>query len=69
MMQRSNLSKLIKDNSTWITRFFGTVPSASKSSSQEPMVDPWVESHTEQTFSGGYNEAFVVQFWASYNLK
>jgi hypothetical protein len=33
------------------------------------MVDPWVESHTEQTFSGGYNEAFVVQFWASYNLK
>ena len=69
MMQRSDVSKLIKDNSSWITRFLGTLPFGSKINKQEPIVDPWVESHTEQPFSGGYNEAFVIQFWASYNLK
>lgn len=69
MMHRSDLSKLIKDNSFRIARFFGTRPSRSKSSSQDPVVDPWVDSRTEQPFSGGYNEAFVVQFWASYTLR
>ena len=27
------------------------------------------ESPREQAFSGGYNEAFVMQFWASYNPR
>ncbi len=27
------------------------------------------ESRGEQLFSGGYNEAFVMQFWASYNPR
>ena len=68
-MQRSDLSKLIKDNSFRIARFFGSVPFMSKSSSEDSVVDPWVDSHTEQPFSGGYNEAFVVQFWSSYTLR
>jgi hypothetical protein len=32
-------------------------------------MDPWAEAHTEQPFSGGYNEAFVIQFWSSYTLR
>jgi hypothetical protein len=68
-MHRSDLSKLIKDNSFRIARFLGIVPFRSKSSSRDPVVDPWVDSHTEQPFSGGYNEAFVVQTWASYTLR
>ena len=68
-MKRPDISKAVKDNSSWITRIFGTFPFGSKLHHQEPIIDPWVESHTEQPFSGGYNEAFVIQFWASYNLK
>ena len=68
-MQRSDLSKLIKDNSFRIARFFGSVPFMSKNSNRDSVVDPWVDSHTEQPFSGGYNEAFVVQFWTSYTLR
>ena len=68
-MQRSDLSKLIKYHSSWITRFFGSTPGRSDNNKQDAVVDPWVESHNEQPFSGGYNEAFVIQFWSSYNLK
>jgi len=32
-------------------------------------MDPWDEAHNEQLFSGGYNEAFVIQFWSSYTLR
>jgi hypothetical protein len=69
MMLRSDLNTPIKDNSSWIARFFSTVPFGSKIYNQPPIVDTWADSHTEQPFSGGYNEAFVIQFWASYTLR
>ena len=68
-MKRPDNNKTVKNNSSWITRILGTFLFGPKFQHQEPIVDPWVESHTEQPFSGGYNEAFVIQFWTSYNLK
>jgi len=68
-MQRSDSSKPIQQNSSRIARFFDKPLFAAEKSSQHPGVDPWDEAHIEQPFSGGYNEAFVIQFWSSYTLR
>ena len=68
-MQRSDSGKPIQENPSRIVRFFDKPLFSDEKSSQHPGVDSWEEVHTEQNFSGGYNEAFVIQFWSSYTLR
>lgn len=68
-MQRPDPSKPIQENPSRIVRFFDKPLFSADKPSQDPGVDPWDEAHTEQAFSGGYNEAFVIQFWSSYTLR
>jgi len=68
-MQHPDSGKSIQENSARIARFFDKPLFSEEKSSQRPDMDPWDEAHNEQLFSGGYNEAFVIQFWSSYTLR
>ena len=38
------------------------------SDSESDVKNPYQGSH-KQPISGGYNEAFIVQYWASYHIR
>ena len=69
VMYRSDLSKLITENASRIAHFFVTDRFTAKKSGQIPASDSATDSHSPQAFSGGYNEAYIMQYWASYTLK
>jgi hypothetical protein len=68
-MQRPDLPKPIQETSSGLVRFFDKPLFSEEKFDQHPDMDPWADSHSEQPFSGGYNEAFVIQFWSSYTLR
>ena len=69
MKQHSEFARQIVECSTRLARFFAAIPFSAGSRQPESSSYSGLESQTEQPFSGGYNEAFVIQYWSSYNLR
>lgn len=72
MKQQAETSQLIRQISklvTSVTRFFGASRCSSIQADQNLIDSNSVHFHSREPFSGGYNEAFVIQFWVSYNPR
>ncbi len=72
MKQQTETSQLIRQISklvTSVTRFFGASQYSSIQADQNLIDSHLVDFHSRESCSGGYNEAFVIQFWASYNPR
>jgi len=80
-MQQVDTNQLISQASTVFNRiilFFGSPRISTPQPGQVISNIDWHDSDTEsrqpyhgsyeRPISGGYNEAFIVQYWASYNL-
>ncbi len=72
MKQQTETSQLIRQISklvTSVTRFFGASQYSSIQADQNLIDSHLVDFHSRESCSGGYNEAFVIQFWASYSPR
>jgi len=72
MIQQTETSQLIRQISNLVasvTGFFGASRYSSIQADQDLIDSNSADFHTKEPFSGGYNEAFVIQFWASYNPR
>jgi hypothetical protein len=80
MMQQSDSIQILSKGAilfNWVIRFFDS--SRSSTSQSDPIKsnidraesDPETEQpyRGSQPVSGGYNEAFIVQYWTSYHLR
>lgn len=79
-MQQVDLIQLIPKVSTIfnrVIRFFGSSRLTTPQPDQGLSKIDWPDSDSkqpyrgdyEQSISGGYNEAFIVQYWTSYHLN
>jgi hypothetical protein len=67
--ETSQLIRLISNLVTSVTRLFGASRCSSIQADQNLIDSNSVHFHSREPFSGGYNEAFVIQFWVSYNPR
>jgi len=54
---------------TRLIRFIGKSMYSSNPTDKSPRLDLHGESDNTQAFCGGYNDAFIVQYWTSYNPR
>ena len=79
MQYADNIQSLSKDSTlyNWVIHFFGIARSSSLQTEEIQSNIDWPDSELEseqlchgiQHVSGGYNEAFVVQYWTSYHPR
>lgn len=79
MQQADNIQPLSKGGIlfNWVIHFFDSSRSSPPQSGPIKSNIDWADSDLEaeqpnrgsQPVSGGYNEAFIVQYWTSYHLK
>jgi hypothetical protein len=67
--ETSQLKRQISNLATSVNRFFGASRYSSIQADQNLIDSNSADFHTKEPFSGGYNEAFVIQIWTSYNLR
>ncbi len=72
MIQQTETSQLIRQISnlvTSVTRYFGASRISSIQADRNLIDSLSADFHSRELCSGGYNEAFVIQCWASYNPR
>ncbi len=71
-MRQTETSKLKHQISILVTKvihFFGKYQYSSAQTDKNLIDSHLADFHSRESCSGGYNEAFVIQFWASYNPR
>jgi len=72
IMQKTDKTTPIQKILSWIDRvisFPAVTPEGLTRFKKGQNADTGIESHSDHLCSGGYNEAFIFEHWASYNPR